>query len=690
MFRFKCPFHCLYHPDVTQACVRWNLNIKHKDGQTSYFQTADLIISDVLTIPAEVPSEVPQLQLIHSHSKLQIAKSRASVFLTSVINDILKKASHGAALKFILPVEDGYVVRSDYLEQRLYGCPNAQVVEGFVAPREYLRKPELSSSGFQSFSDILASAAGGIVLGDAKPKLASTALEDFSATPAGAAAGHSLTNSTGKSPRLLLSELEEELIGRYSLPWLVPQPIPERTIAILGHRSLFMMERWIRGGHALGCKVLIFGQRGSWLEEPQYEGLIEKFLPIDMTVDQGLPQRILDALQESNHQIHGITTTIDVYFDAAAKVSLELGLHTSPPESVAMAQDKYATRTRFGNSTPLTLLVTDIDDLREKLRTLTTPITYPIVVKPSRGWSSEGVFKVSTESELFTSVSKLNTFQPGVKVIVETYVDGPEVDANFLLWDGEIHFFEVVDDFPSSADSPGSAFSTANFQELEMVYPSNLIASEKEMLKTQIHKFLIDSGFRNGIYHVEARIQNSAMEYRAIDGVIDLVPKDHPPSAKEEPRVFILEVNVRCPGWMVIWATCYTYGVDYAAVQMLAALGDGTRFRILSQPFAFGAQANVESVFVPSPRGGTIPIGVQPFCEELRDRRPDLLRVEDKGVEVVRIQTMQFPGDKIPDPNTGILSFVASFNLATRKVEERREMLRLGQEIRKEVRADIR
>ena len=689
MFRLSSSLHCLYHLDVTQACVRWYLNSKHKDGQTSYFQTVDLIISDVSTTATELPSRVPQLQLIHGHSKLQIARTRASVFLTSVINDVLKKASHGAALKLILPVEDGYVVRSDYLEQRLYGCPNAQVVEGFVAPREYLKKPKLSSAGLQSFSDILASAAGGIVVGDAKPKLASTALGDFSATTAAAAGGLSLTSATGKSQSLLLSELEEELLGRYSLPWLIPTPVSEQTIAILGHRSLFMMERWIRGGHALGCKVLVFGQRGSWLEEPQYEGLIEQFLPIDMTVDQGLPQRILDALQKCDHQIDGITTTIDVYFDAAAKVSLELGLHTSPVESLAMAQDKYATRTRFGNSTPLTLLVTDIDDLRKRLGTLTSPITYPIVVKPSKGWSSEGVFKVTTESELFTSVSKLNTFQPGVKVIVETYVDGPEVDANFLLWDGEIQFFEVVDDFPCSADFPGSAFSTANFQELEMVYPSNLIASEKEMLKTQIHKFLVDSGFRNGIFHVEARIQNSAMEYSTIDGVTDLVPKDHPPSPKEKPRVFILEVNVRCPGWMVIWATCYTYGVDYAAAQMLAALGDGTRFRILSQPFAFGAQANVESIFVPSPKGGTIPGGTQPFCEELRDRRPDLLRVEDKGVEVVRIQTMQFPGDKIPDPSTGVLSFVASFNLATRKVD-RREMLRLGQEIRKEVRVNIR
>lgn len=674
---------------MTQASIRWHLNNEDKHGEDSFFQTVDLILSDILTTAGEPSTEEYQLRLIQGDDKLEIAKTKASVFLTSVVNDTLKQGSQGAVMKLVLPASDGYVVRSDYLEQRLYGCPNVQLVEGLVAPRQHLPKPEISSACLQSFSDILASAAGAIVLGDAKPKLASTALEDFSEVPRSAKKALSLSSPTAKTQESLLSELERELFGRFSLPWLISEPIPERTIAILGHRSLFMMERWIRGAHALGCKVLVFGQHGSFFEEPQYAGLIEQFVPIDMTVDQNLAQRILDALEKSDHKLDGITSTIDVYFDAAAKVSLELNLHTSPIESIAMAQDKYATRTRFGNSTPLMLLATDCDDLRKQIDALASCIIYPLIVKPSKGWSSEGVFKVTTESELFTSVSKLNTFQPGVKVIVETYVDGPEVDANFLLWDRDIHFFEVVDDFPCSADLPGSAFSTANFQELEMVYPSNLIASEQELLKTQIHKFLLDSGFRDGIFHVEARIQNSAMEYNTVDGVVDLRPKAHPPPPDAKPQVFILEVNVRCPGWMVIWATCYTHGVDYAATQMLAALGDGTRFKILSEPFSFGAQASVESIFVPSPRGGTIPSNIQPFCEELRDRRPDLLRARDAKVEAVRIQTMQFPGDDIPDPDSGILSFVASFNLATREVE-RTEMLRLGREIRKEVRIDIR
>jgi biotin carboxylase len=213
-----------------------------------------------------------------------------------------------------------------------------------------------------------------------------------------------------------------------------------------------------------------------------------------------------------------------------------------------------------------------------------------------------------------------------------------------------------------------------------MVYPSKLIENEKEMLRTQIHQFLLSTGFRTGIFHVEARIQNSAMEYNKVDGVTDLRLKSKSPAA--QPKVFILEVNVRCPGWMVIWATAYAYGIDYAAFQMLSALGDGERAKALAQPFAFGHQATVESVFVPTPRGGRLgPVGV---CEELALRRPDLM------AHVVRIQTMAQPGESVPDPRGGTLSFVAAFNLASNAAGvSRTEILRVGQNIRKCLRIDI-
>lgn len=634
---------------MIQAHVQWRLNDQSQNGKPLYFQTVDVLLRGIPPTTVIYSKEIHAL-LKQGSVNQEIKATRCSAFLISVIQALTRKRSKETALKLVLPVEDGYVVRSDFLQQRLYGCPNVEWKEEFVAPREHCSKPSLPSNVLETFSEILASAAGGIVI-DEVPE---------------------------RAPESLLSELQTELSNRLSLHWLVPRPIAERKLAILGHRSLFMMERWFSAGQSMGIQILVLGEHGSWLEQAEYSHLIEQFIPIDMSVDEDLPSRILGALDRFGHTIDGITTTIDVYFDAAARVSKRLNIPTSPIESLSISQDKYATRTLFGNDAQ-NYLVTDIDDLRQQIHDSSGVLVYPLIVKPSKGWSSEGVFKVRNERELFAAVEKLALFAPGVRIIVESYVDGPEVDANFLMWDGEILFFEVVDDFPCSADEEGSSAS-ANFQELEMVYPSRLVESEKELLRRQIHQFLLSTGFRTGIFHVEARIQNSAMEYSHVDGVTDLRLKSEPPAAPA--KIFILEVNVRCPGWMVIWATAYAYGIDYAAFQMLSALGDDERAKALAQPFAFGPQATVESVFVPTPRGGRLgPVGV---CEELALRRPELM------AHVVRIQTMAPPGENVADPGSGTLSFVAAFNLASNAAGvSRTELLRVGQNIRKDLRIEI-
>ena len=128
MFRSMTPLHCLHQLDIRQASIRWQSNERDKHGQPPYFQTVDLILSDVLTTAAKLPLQEPQLQLIQGHSKLEIARTRDSAFLTSVTNNVMKESSHDVAIKIVLPVEDDYVVRSDYLEQSLYGCP--KVVRG--------------------------------------------------------------------------------------------------------------------------------------------------------------------------------------------------------------------------------------------------------------------------------------------------------------------------------------------------------------------------------------------------------------------------------------------------------------------------------------------------------------------------------------------------------------------------------
>lgn len=93
-------------------------------------------------------------------------------------------------------------------------------------------------------------------------------------------------------------------------------------------------------------------------------------------------------------------------------------------------------------------------------------LQYPPVVKLCQGEASLGVMKVSDETSLREAVAMLgqDTRLAEHGIIVETYVPGPELDANFVLLDGAVLFLEVTDNFPCLGDD-GSATLVANFAE---------------------------------------------------------------------------------------------------------------------------------------------------------------------------------------------------------------------------------
>jgi hypothetical protein len=45
---------------------------------------------------------------------------------------------------------------------------------------------------------------------------------------------------------------------------------------------------------------------------------------------------------------------------------------------------------------------------------------------------------------------------PEYDILIEPYINGPEVDVKIGLWDGELAWAEVCDDFPYAGDSEGA------------------------------------------------------------------------------------------------------------------------------------------------------------------------------------------------------------------------------------------
>jgi hypothetical protein len=84
-------------------------------------------------------------------------------------------------------------------------------------------------------------------------------------------------------------------------------------------------------------------------------------------------------------------------------------------------------------------------------------------------------------------------------------------------------------------------------------------------------------------------------------------------------------------------------------------------------------------VFIPVEKGGVY--DSEDLCTELFNRRPDLLDC------VSWCHCFFTKGDRVPDPNTGVNSWVAHFNLFSRS--SRAHVLEVAECVRREIRYSI-
>jgi hypothetical protein len=556
--------------------------------------------------------------------------------------------NHGRAVKLIIPRVQGYVVRSDIIPLRLIDCPLAEAVVSFAEPRQYFAGQAISNQAFELLPAAFAAAAGGVLLA-------------YKAAPV-----------CDIMSDLLL--LDSELQNRLSFPWLTENQPPRQTLAMLcGGRyppeyggtgnSIYPAAK------ALGIDVVVFDAPGHWLEGPNYAHWREAFIPIELGRDPGFPKRLADAIRKYGKKIDGIVTFFESYLVAVATAAAELSLPAQPPRAYEIATDKYETSLAEGHKA---FRASSLDEATAIAHQ--AALSYPLIIKPCRGWSSEGVTRVQNNGELSAAIRAIDTERHGTAFVIEQYCDGPEVDANLVLCDGELLFFEVSDDFPKSAEANATG---GNFIEFANVLPSNLPDRELDILRDSLLQSLLRLDLKSGMYHLEARVQHSRMEYVLKNDIMDLSHRQSPPNA--EPRAWLIEINPRPPGIQTSDATACTYGIDYWGLGLLFPLADTARIRALSIPFVSGPQYWCEIVFIPVEHGGVF--DSDDVCVELMQRRPDLAAHISKAVCHWK------RGEKVPAPELGVTAWVAYFLVFSRM--SRAHVLELAQTVRQEVRFSI-
>ncbi|KAK4040268.1 hypothetical protein C8A01DRAFT_15813 [Parachaetomium inaequale] len=569
----------------------------------------------------------------------------------------------------ILPSTDGYVARSDFLQLRLQDFPFAisKMVE-CVGPLKKYTACRLSPASVNSedgLASLIEQAAGVIQWGGLAASVSILGLQQY------------------------LLGLTHELRDRLNnAPWLAPHPIARKRVALIrGRPNLTAGGPVYRAARALGLDLVIVDDEGHWLQPDTDDNRLhrEAFLAVDMTEDSGVADRITAAIARYPLPIHGVFTLSDNFFVTAARVAAALGLPTNPVSAFETSVDKY--RSRLLQDAPgHTARVSSVDELNALLcsspagnggHTPFTPV-YPLIVKPTKGWSSECVSKVSSPSDLALAVEKA-TSRHGSAAVIEPFFDGPEIDVNFVLLDGEILFWEIADEPPCQADKRDASVLDT-FSPEALTLPSALPEAEQQVARETLRELLVRVGFRTGVFHVEARVVNSGCEYRDVGGgVVDFVRKKEDDGEKAACK--LIEINARPPGYRVSVPSRHTYGVDFFAAHMLAAVGDHDRLRLAARPFEHacegrtsGAQYWSRLVYVPAPKEGVVrwSSGLSP-CEQLKRRRPDLRE------KIVVAVDYCVPGERVGLYTDGARTYVAHLLVCSRV--SRRDAIEAGEEV---------
>jgi biotin carboxylase len=235
--------------------------------------------------------------------------------------------------------------------------------------------------------------------------------------------------------------------------------LPKRIAWVQGRENIDVSRRAYEAARALGISIVMIANPGHWLEDDNgpYAYLREAFIPVSIEVDQWFTQRILNAVCEYGRPIDGVMTISDVRLPEIAKACEILGLPTSPYDAYVIAGDKARTRMLEMDANE-SFTLSSAEELPNWLSNHKgKPLKFPLIVKSCLGWNSDCVPKVSNKDELVEGVHRASqrhadAANPSTAVVVEPYINGPQVDANMVLLDGEILFFDISDDFPSKGD----------------------------------------------------------------------------------------------------------------------------------------------------------------------------------------------------------------------------------------------
>lgn len=202
------------------------------------------------------------------------------------------------------------------------------------------------------------------------------------------------------------------------------------------------------------------------------------------------------AAAEDYHPDGIMTLATDMPMRGVAKASDKLHLHSINYATAVKATDKYDMIKAFKEHnvpSPWFFVVDTMEELKEH----ETDMTFPCIIKPTDNAGSHGVAKVHSFQELLDNYEYAHSCSRHGKVIVEEYLDGPEVSVEVMVVNGVVNILQITDKITTEAP---------HFVEMGHTQPSRLPAATQEAIRNVAVAACSAIGIDKGPAHVEMKV----------------------------------------------------------------------------------------------------------------------------------------------------------------------------------------
>ena len=207
---------------------------------------------------------------------------------------------------------------------------------------------------------------------------------------------------------------------------------------------------------------------------------------------------ILEAAKR--HQINGIMTLAsDMPMQSVAVVSHEIGLIGISEDTALKATNKAFMRDALkeaGIPIPLYFRVKEKEEFKRAVENIHA-FGYKCIVKPADNSGSRGVDLLNENTDIDKAYDYTVQFSRSGEIVVEEYMEGPEVSVETIALDGSVHVIQITDKLTTGAPY---------FVEMGHSQPSQL----NEDIKKSISEIAIAAnkaiGITDGPSHTEIKV----------------------------------------------------------------------------------------------------------------------------------------------------------------------------------------